>query len=120
MKKTRFYIRVGTRDFYRMPEVWLDHVPLTRELEPSVYIPFDWTIVDCASGVTKTMVGDPILDKYAISPTTLFTTNKCPISKVEITDGTTGANLITSETALSDVTQYSATGHAVDNLITSD
>ena len=67
------------------------------------------------------MVGDPILDKYATEPITLFTTNKCHIEKVEITDGTTGANLITSENALiSDMTQYSATGHAVDNLITSD
>ena len=67
------------------------------------------------------MVSGPVLDKYATSPITLFTTNKCHIEKVEITDGTTGANLITSETALlSDVTQYSATGHAVDNMITSD
>jgi len=74
-------MRVGTRQFYRMPEVWLDHVPLTRELEPSVYIPFDMTIKDCSAGITKTMEAGPILKKYAPSfPLTLFTTDKCHIT----------------------------------------
>ena len=90
-------MRIGTRHFYRMSEVWLDHVPLTRELEPSVYIPFDVSIQDCTGTITKYMLPGPILDKYSASQLIIFETDKCHISSVEITDATTGVNLITGE-----------------------
>ena len=52
------------------------------------------------------MIAGPVLDKYSASPFTLFTTDKCPITTVDITD-TSDNSLITGLTALpSDVTQY--------------
>jgi len=83
--------------------------------------PLNIEITDCATDVIKTMEAGPALDKYTASPITLFSTNKCYISSVEIIDTTSGTNLaLTENTLASGEIQYSTAGHAVDGLITSD